>query len=104
MSGTPIIILVEPQLGENIGMTARAMANFGLHDMRLVNPRENWLNQKTIAAAAGAGFVIEKASLLAVCGTPLRIFIISMRQRRVSAGKASRCMDRMKRRAVFLIM
>lgn len=63
MSDTPIIILVEPQLGENIGMTARAMANFGLHNMRLVNPRENWLNQKTIAAAAGAGFVIEKASL-----------------------------------------
>jgi tRNA/rRNA methyltransferase len=47
MSGGPIIILVEPQLGENIGMTARAMANFGLHHMRLVNPRENWLNQKT---------------------------------------------------------
>lgn len=63
MSHMPAIILVEPQLGENIGMTARAMANFGLHDMRLVNPRENWLNQKTIAAAAGAGFVIEKASL-----------------------------------------
>ncbi len=63
MSSGPIIILVEPQLGENIGMTARAMANFGLHEMRLVNPRENWLNQKTIAAAAGAGFVIEAAQL-----------------------------------------
>jgi tRNA/rRNA methyltransferase len=44
-------------------MTARAMANFGFHDMRLVNPRENWLNQKTIAAAAGAGFIIESAGL-----------------------------------------
>jgi len=63
MKDTPIIILVEPQLGENVGMTARAMANFGLHQMRIVNPRENWLNQKTIAAAAGAGFVIEQASL-----------------------------------------
>ena len=65
MSHGPVIILVEPQLGENIGMTARAMANFGLHEMRLVNPRENWLNQKTIAAAAGAGFVIEAATLCA---------------------------------------
>ena len=63
MSEGPAIILVEPQLGENIGMTARAMANFGLHEMRLVNPRDNWLNQKTIAAAAGAGFVIDQAKL-----------------------------------------
>lgn len=63
MSLGPVIILVEPQLGENIGMTARAMANFGLHHMRLVNPRADWLTQKTIAAAAGAGFVIESAQL-----------------------------------------
>jgi tRNA/rRNA methyltransferase len=63
MSNGPIIILVEPQLGENIGMTARAMANFGLHDMRLVNPRENWLNQKTYAAAAGADFILDGVTL-----------------------------------------
>jgi tRNA/rRNA methyltransferase len=63
MKNHPVIILVEPQLGENIGMAARAMANFGFHEMRIVNPRENWLNQKTIAAAAGAGFIVEGARL-----------------------------------------
>jgi len=61
MSDKPIIILVEPQLGENIGMAARAMANFGLHELRMVRPRENWMNQKTEAASAGAGFVLESA-------------------------------------------
>ena len=39
---SPAIVLVEPQLGENIGATARAMANFGLWDLRLVNPRDGW--------------------------------------------------------------
>jgi tRNA/rRNA methyltransferase len=63
MSKGPIIILVEPQLGENIGMAARAMANFGLHELRLVRPRENWMNQKTEAAAAGADFVLHAATL-----------------------------------------
>ncbi len=63
MSDKPIIILVEPQLGENIGMAARAMANFGLHELRMVRPRENWMNQKTEAASAGAGFVLESAKL-----------------------------------------
>ena len=38
----PAIVLVEPQLGENIGTAARAMANFGLADLRIVNPREGW--------------------------------------------------------------
>ena len=49
----PTIILVEPQLGENIGMVARAMANFGLSDLRLVNPRDGWPNEKAKAAARG---------------------------------------------------
>ena len=38
----PIVVLVEPQLGENIGAAARAMANFGLSQMRLVKPRQDW--------------------------------------------------------------
>lgn len=55
----PVIILVEAQLGENIGMVARAMANFGLSELRLVNPRDGWPNERAIAAAAKADHVIE---------------------------------------------
>ena len=54
----PAIILVEPQLGENIGMVARAMANFGLSNLRLVNPRDGWPNEKAIATASRADHVI----------------------------------------------
>ena len=50
----PAVILIEPQLGENIGMAARAMMNCGLTDMRLVNPRDEWPNRHAEAAAAGA--------------------------------------------------
>ncbi len=57
----PAIILVKPQLGENIGFAARAMANFGLTDLRLVEPRDGWPNDKAHAAAAGAAYVVEQA-------------------------------------------
>lgn len=57
----PAVILVEPQLGENIGMVARAMANFGLAELRLVNPRDGWPNEKAVAAASRADHVIEGA-------------------------------------------
>jgi tRNA/rRNA methyltransferase len=57
----PAIILVEPQLGENIGAAARAMANFGLSDLRLVNPREAWPSDKARSAASGADHVIDQA-------------------------------------------
>src|SRR5690606_32767829 len=57
----PAIILCEPQLGENIGTTARAMANFGLWDLRLVNPRDGWPNERAVAAASRADHVIERA-------------------------------------------
>lgn len=63
MTGGPAIILVEPQLGENIGMVARAMANFGLSELRLVNPRESWPNEKARAAASKADHVIDGAAL-----------------------------------------
>lgn len=59
----PAVILVEPQLGENIGMVARAMLNAGLDDLRLVRPREPWPNDKAVAAASGADCVIEAARL-----------------------------------------
>lgn len=55
----PAIVLVEPQLGENVGTAARAMANFGLGDLRLVSPREGWPNEKARAAASGADHVID---------------------------------------------
>lgn len=54
----PAIILVEPQLGENIGAAARAMANFGLTELRLVAPRDGWPNEKAIAAASRADHVM----------------------------------------------
>jgi tRNA/rRNA methyltransferase len=57
----PAIILVKPQLGENIGFAARAMANFGLTDLRLVAPRDGWPNDKAHAAAAGASFLVDQA-------------------------------------------
>ena len=55
----PIVILVEPQLGENIGMVARAMANFGLSELRLVAPRDGWPNEKAVSAASKADHIIE---------------------------------------------
>ncbi len=59
----PAIILVHPQLGENIGMVARAMANFGLAELRLVNPRDGWPSDKARSAASKADHVIETAKL-----------------------------------------
>jgi len=59
----PVIILVEPQLGENIGATARAMANFGLSRLRLVKPRQGWPNPKAHVMAAGADRVLENAQV-----------------------------------------
>lgn len=58
---SPVVILVEPQMGENIGAAARAMANFGLSDLRLVAPRDGWPNEKAVAAASRADHVIAGA-------------------------------------------
>jgi tRNA/rRNA methyltransferase len=68
LEGGPAIILVRPQLAVNIGMCARAMANFGLADFRLVSPREGWprtgaLKKGAYAAAAGAVHLLESAKL-----------------------------------------
>ncbi len=59
MTEGPAIVLVEPQLGENIGMVARAMANFGLAELRLVKPRDGWPSDKARAAASKADHVID---------------------------------------------
>jgi len=61
----PAIILSDPQLGENIGAAARAMANFGLADLRLVRPRDGWPNPKAEAMAAGATAILENARVFA---------------------------------------
>ena len=61
ITGGPVIVLVEPQLGENIGMVARAMANFGLSELRLVAPRDGWPSDKARAAASKADHVIDAA-------------------------------------------
>ncbi len=60
---TPAIILVEPQLGENIGTAARAMANFGLNDLRIVNPRDGWPSEQAQKASANAIHVVDKAQI-----------------------------------------
>ena len=59
----PTIVLVNPQLGENIGMAARAMANFGLFDLHLVDPREGWDPVRAEAAASGAIETVKNASI-----------------------------------------
>jgi tRNA/rRNA methyltransferase len=62
-SAPPAIILVRPQLGQNIGKAARAMLNFGLTEMRLVEPRDGWPNPEAGPAASGADVVLERAQV-----------------------------------------
>ena len=63
MSNAPVIVLVRPQLGENIGKAARAMLNFGLTEMRLVAPRDGWPNPSAGPAASGADIVLANATV-----------------------------------------
>ncbi len=59
----PVIVMVRPQMGENIGAVARAMMNFGLSDLRLVAPRDGWPNPKAHEMAAHADYLIEQAQV-----------------------------------------
>jgi tRNA/rRNA methyltransferase len=59
----PLVILVESQLGENIGAAARAMANFGLSELRLVNPQQGWPNERARVMASGADRILDEAKL-----------------------------------------
>ena len=63
LSAPPVVILVRPQLGENIGAAARAMMNCGLHDLRLVAPRDGWPNPAALPMAAGGAQIIENATV-----------------------------------------
>ena len=78
--GGPAIVLVRPQLGENVGAAARAMLNGGLGDLRLVRPREPWPSPRALAAASGADAVVEAARLyptLAAAVADLRLVYAS---------------------------
>lgn len=59
----PVIILVRPQMGENIGAAARVMANFGFTELRLVSPRDGWPQAPAISMAAGASHITDKVTL-----------------------------------------
>jgi len=81
----PVIVLVRPQLGQNIGKAARAMLNFGLTEMRLVAPRDGWPNPDAGPSASGADAVLEKARVFptvqdAIAGCSL-IFASTVRRR-----------------------
>jgi tRNA/rRNA methyltransferase len=84
----PAIILSAPQLGENIGAAARAMANFGLSDLRLVAPRDGWPNEKATAMAAGAAHITEGArvfgTLREAVGELNLVFATTARERGVT--------------------
>jgi tRNA/rRNA methyltransferase len=62
---TPAFILVRPQLADNIGMVARALANFALDELRLVDPRDGWPNEKARIAASGANYIVDTAQAFA---------------------------------------
>lgn len=83
--GGPAVILVEPQLGENIGFAARAMLNGGLVDLRLVRPRDGWPNPKALASASGADAVIAAARLYESTAVAIadlhRVFAMTARPR-----------------------
>ena len=87
----PAIILVEPQLGENIGTAARAMLNCGLSDLRLVRPRDGWPNRKAASASAGADVVIEQARLFqtteAAIADLARVYATTARHRGQGPGR-----------------
>ena len=61
----PVLVLVRPQMGENVGAAARAMWNFGLDGMRVTAPRDGWPNPRAVAMASGAGRVLDAARLCA---------------------------------------
>ncbi len=67
----PAIVLVRPQMGENIGAAARAMWNFGLDRMRIVAPRDGWPNPGAVAMASGAGRLLDEAQLWGSTGEAL---------------------------------
>jgi tRNA/rRNA methyltransferase len=87
-AAAPVVILVRPQLGDNIGMAARAMLNCGLSSLRLVSPRDGWPNAKAQRAASGADVVLDKAKVFASVGEAVadleRVVATTARNRELS--------------------
>ena len=87
-SDAPVIVLVRPQLGENIGKAARAMLNFGLTELRLVEPRDGWPNPSAGPAAAGADIVLENAQVFSTTAEAVadcaHVYATTVRKRGVS--------------------
>ena len=85
---TPVMVMVRPQLGENIGMAARAMLNCGLSTLRLVSPRDGWPNERAQRAASGADIVLEKAEVFETVGEAVadleRVVATTARNRELS--------------------
>src|SRR5260370_21393748 len=85
VAGGPAIVLVNPELGENIGTATRAMLNCGLTDLRLVAPRDGWPSEKARSAASGADSVIDAARLFdtveAALGDLQRVYATTARDR-----------------------
>ena len=81
----PIIVLVRPQLGQNIGKAARAMLNFGLTELRLVNPRDGWPNPAAGPSASGADIVLAQAQLFSTVAEAVadcaRVYASTVRRR-----------------------
>ena len=81
----PAFILVRPQMGENIGAAARAMWNFGLDHLRVIDPRDGWPNERAVALASGAGRLLDNAGLFQTTQEALRdctyVFATTARQR-----------------------
>ena len=84
----PVIVLVRPQLGENIGKAARAMLNFGLTELRLVEPRDGWPNPAAGPAASGADVVLAQARVFASVAEAVadcaQVFATTVRKRGVT--------------------
>jgi len=84
----PVIVLVRPQLGENIGKAARAMLNFGLTELRLVTPRDGWPNPSAGPAASGADIVLENAAVFATVADAVadcaQVYATTVRKRGVT--------------------
>ncbi|MGR3620122.1 MAG: RNA methyltransferase [Roseovarius sp.] len=68
----PAFVLMRPQMGENIGASARAMFNFGLSHMRVVAPRDGWPNERAVALASGAGRVLDRAGVVGTVAEAIR--------------------------------
>ena len=98
----PVIILVEPQLGENIGAAARAMANFGLGRLRLVKPRDGWPNLHAQRSASGADRILDEAVLFDdAARRPLPTAPSFWRRRRARTTRPSPCSARTRPRALL---